>query len=277
MGVGHNLAVPADWRWPESDEELAELQGRLATAAASILTADPWLPSSDRPILGGCFIAYARGTAGPGRTGDRAWAAAVAWQRYAVGPVRRKTDHHLRGVVTPGRPRQADDVLAQNIVTSRSPSPYVPGLLARREGPVLASALTSLEVRPEVLLVDASGTDHPRGAGLAVQLGAVTNLPTVGVTRRPLVAVGDEPELRRGSLAPLSLDGRCVAFWVCTRTGARPIVAHAGWRTSAETAVRIVLDASTPGARTPVPIQEARRVAHEARSLGLSSAAAAGE
>lgn len=277
MCVGQNLAVPADWGWPESDEELVELQGRLATAAASILTADPWLPSSDRPILGGCFIAYARGTAGPGRTGDRAWAAAVAWRRNAVDPSNRKTDHHLRGVVTPGRPRQADDVLAQSIVASRSPCPYVPGLLARREGPVLACALASLEVRPEVLLVDASGIDHPRGAGLAVQLGAVANLPTVGVTRRPLVAIGAEPELRRGSVAPLAVDGRCVAFWVCTRTGARPIVAHAGWRTSAEIAMRIVLDASSPGARTPVPIQEARRVAHEARSLGLSSTPAAGK
>jgi hypothetical protein len=29
----------------------------------------------------------------------------------------------------------------------------------------------------------------------------------------------------------------------------------------------VVLDASTPAARTPVPLQEARRVAREARSL----------
>ena len=111
------------------------------------------------------------------------------------------------------------------------------------------------------------GLDHPRGAGLAVHLGAVLDLPTVGVTRRPLVAVGEQPELRRGGVAPLHLGGRCVAFWVCTRTGARPLAAHAGWRTSPETAARVVLDASTPAARTPVPLQEARRVAREARSL----------
>ncbi len=134
----------------------------------------------------------------------------------------------------------------------------------------MARALGLLDVHPQVLLVDASGTDHPRGAGLAMQLGAVVDLPTVGVTRRPLVAVGEEPERRRGSVAPLTVDGRRVASWVCTWTGARPIVAHTGWRISPETAVGIVLDASTSGARTPVPIQEARRVAHEARSLGLS-------
>jgi deoxyribonuclease V len=269
--VSQNRAVPAEsWGWPDSDGELVELQGRRAAAAASVLAADPWLPSGERPILGGCFVAYARASTGPGKPGDRAWAAAIAWRGDVIGRGTRKTDQHLRGVVTPGRPRQADDVLAQSIVVSVAPSSYLPGLLARREGAILASALATLVVRPEVLLLDASGLDHPRGAGLAVHLGAVVDLPTVGVTRRPLLAVGGQPELQRGSVAPLAVDGRCVAYWVCTRTGARPIVAHAGWRTSPETAARIVLDASTPAARTPVPIQEARRVAHEARSLGPS-------
>ena len=212
---------------------------------------------------------------GPGKPGDPAWAAAVVWRGDAIGRGARKADQHLKGVVTPGRPRQADDVLAQSVVASRIPCSYVPGLLARREGPILAAALAALDVRPELLLVDASGLDHPRSAGLAIHLGAVANLPTVGVTRQPLLAVGNQPELLRGSAAPLVLGGRRVAFWVCTRTGARPIVAHAGWRTSPETASRVVLDASTPVARTPVPLQEARRVAHEARSLGLSSIPAA--
>ncbi|MGD0439010.1 MAG: endonuclease V [Acidimicrobiales bacterium] len=67
--------------------------------------------------------------------------------------------------MTLGRPRQADDVLAQSVVASRVPFPYVPDLLALRQGPILARALERLEPRPEVLLVDASGLDHPRGAG----------------------------------------------------------------------------------------------------------------
>ena len=263
-----NIGASADsWGWPERDEDLVELQGRLATAATSALATDPWLPGSERPVLGGCFVAYARGDTGPGQPGDRAWAAAVAWRGDPADRGTRSSDRHLRGTTTPGYPRQADDVLAQSIVTARVPSSYVPGLLASREGPILATALAALDLRPWLLLLDASGLDHPRGAGLAVHLGAVVDLPTVGVTRCPLVAVGDQPELRRGAVAPLHVDGRCVAFWVCTRTGARPLVAHAGWRTSPEAASRIVLDASTPSARTPVPLQEARRVAREARNL----------
>ena len=78
---------------------------------------------------------------------------------------------------------------------------------------------------------------------------------------------GPLPDARRGARTPLVLDGRCVGYWVCTRTGARPVVAHAGWRTTPETAAQTVVAASTEAARTPVPLQEARRVAREARDL----------
>lgn len=97
---------------------------------------------------------------------------------------------------------------------------------------------------------------------------ATAGLPTVGVTHRPLAASGPMPGLRRGETAPLDLDGRRVGWWVCTSTGARPVAASAGWRTTPETAARVVLAASTGAARTPVPLQEARRVAREARVLG---------
>jgi len=119
-----------------------------------------------------------------------------------------------------------------------------------------------------VLLVDASGLDHPRRAGLALHLGAVTGIPTVGVTRRPLVAEeGELPALVRGASSPVRLAGEVVGHWVCTRTGARPVLAHAGWRTDPDTAAAVVLAASTQAARAPVPLQEARRVAREARFL----------
>lgn len=234
--VRTDASSPWPWRgrrWPVREDELEALQVRLAGAAEEVLAADPWLPS-DRPTLfGGCFVARGRGLAGPGRTGDRVWAAAVAWERRVGSPVRgRRTDRHLRGAapVAEGRPRQADDVVAQAVVTANVPAPYRRGLLAARDGAVLVDVLAVLEVDPEVVVVDASGLDHPRRAGLAVHLGAATGLPTVGVTRRPLVATGPLPQLRRGARSPLVVDGRCVAYWVCTADGTHPLVAHAGWR-----------------------------------------------
>lgn len=257
--------------WADTEAELIALQERLGKEAEQALAGSAWVPPAD-PLLGGCFVAFARGEAGPGQPGDRAWAAAVLWRPTSV-PVRwdgtpyRRVDRALIGTSRQEAPRQAVDVLSQVVVHDRVPARYVAGLLALREGPILAEAVTRLAPAPDVLLVDATGQDHPRRAGLAVHLGAGTGLPTVGVTQRPLVASGPPPPCRRGESSPVVLDGRVVGRWVCTRTGARPVLAHAGWRTSADTAAAAVLLASTEGARAPVPLQEARRAAREARDL----------
>lgn len=259
--------------WPEDADGLVALQDQLRRRAAEILRADPFkLP--DAALIGGCFIAFARGEAGPGQPGDRAFAAAVIWEPGHVGLFRRgrggvparSQGKALRGTIR-SEPRQAADVVEQAVVEQAVGSAYLPGLLALREGPALAAAVAVLQRAPDVLLVDASGADHPRRAGLALHLGWALDLPTVGITRRALRASGSPPLLVRGQWTPLTLDGQVVAASVCTRTAAQPVIAHAGWRTTVETAVAISLAASTEGARAPVPLQEARRVAREARDL----------
>jgi deoxyribonuclease V len=136
-------------------------------------------------------------------------------------------------------------------VTSSGPAgrPYLPTLLGLREGPLLEQAVRALPVVPEVLLVNASGRDHARRAGLALHLGAVLGLPTVGVTTRPLVAQGAWPSDVRGATAPLWVGGELVGCWVRTRMGAKPVAVHAAWRTDAQAAVQVVL-AATRRART---------------------------
>ena len=118
---------------------------------------------------------------------------------------------------------------------------------------------------PEVLVVNATGRDHPRRAGLALHLGAVLGLPTVGVTTRPLVAQGARPPDARGATAPLLLDNEVVGRWVRTRAGARPVAVHAAWQTDAQDAVQVVL-AATRRARTPAPLRRARTLARTRRA-----------
>ena len=279
--------------WPDDPHGLVALQDELGTRAEAARRSDPFR-LADAPLIGGCFVAFARGEAGPGRPGDRAFAAAVVWEpgheallrrRRGGAPPARSEAKALRGSrrlagarhgdfdeeavrleVVHG-PRQASDVLEQVVVAQAVGAAYLPGLLALREGPVLAAVVAVLARRPDVLLVDATGADHPRRAGLAVHLGWALDLPTVGITRRPLQATGPSAGRVRGRWAPLTLDDEVVAASVCTRTGAVPVVAHAGWRTDVEAAVAVALAASTDGARAPVPLQEARRVAREARDL----------
>ncbi len=145
-----------------------------------------------------------------------------------------------------------------------APAPYRPGLLALRAGPVLEAAVRLLSCPPDVLIVDATGRDHPRRAGLAVQLGNVLGLPTIGVTHRTLLAAGDWPAAERGAHTPLELDGEEVGAWLRIMPRARPIAVHAAWRTDADTAVEVVM-AIARKVRTPEPLREARRAARIAR------------
>lgn len=258
-------------RWPSTEDELLRAQQVLARDAAWALATAPWRLPPD-PLVCACFVAFAPGAPGPGQAGDPAWAAAVAWRPSSVRvpdrPPVRRSDQMLRGRHAEDGRRRAQDVADQVVLTDQARAPYRAGLLALREGPILERAVRGLRVRPDVLLVDATGLDHPRQAGLAVHLGAVTGMPSVGVTHRPLVAVGTLPPTRRGATSPAQLHGRTVGRWTCTKAGARPVLAHAGWRTGPDTAAALVLAVSTPAARTPVPLQEARRVAREARAHG---------
>ena len=223
------------------------MQEQLAADAEWALRVAPLVPDTVGTI-GGCFVAFARGEQGPGHPGDHAWAAAVTWRRPQQGSA--------WGEVVDGR-----------VVAGTVPASYAPGLLARREGPILAASVEGLGSLPDALLVDATGLDHPRRAGLALHLGAALDVPTIGVTHRGLVVRGDPPPGLgdRGDSQLVDLDGTAMASWVCTRTGARPLLVHAAWCTDVAAAVDVVLAASDETARTPAPLQEARRLARVTR------------
>jgi deoxyribonuclease V len=214
--------------WPRSPDELAREQERLGARAV-----EPWSPP-ERPIrVGACAVVFGR--AGQDGVG---WAAAVVEER--------------------------GDLLDSARLLARVDAPFQPGHLALREGAVLEASVRLLSVRPDVLLVAATGRDHPRRAGLALHLGAVLDLPTVGVTDDPLLATGEEPARSWGSRVPLRIGDELVAYRLRTRGGTKPVVAHAAWRTSAAVAADVVLG-SCELARWPEAMRVARQIARELR------------
>src|SRR4029450_10755055 len=168
--------------WPATADELIQRQQALGE-----MTPERWGSPATLQRIGACFVCFER-VQGPGATGDAGFAGAPV-------PPRRRL---LAGVTSSGP----------------AGGPYLPALLALREGPLLEQAVRALPITPEVLVVNATGRDHPRRAGLALHLGAVLGLPTVGVTTRPLVAQGDWPADQRGATAPLRLGGEVVGCWV---------------------------------------------------------------
>lgn len=236
--------------WPTEAGTLIAEQQRLGRSRP-----EPWRAPAGDLLVAGCFVCFAHGhdgdggagrgvheDGGDGPAGDPAWAAAVLFRgrRYLAGTVRAGTAH----------------------------GPYQAGLLALREGALLEKAVRDLPDRPAVVLVNATGRDHPRRAGLALHLGAVLGVPTVGVTHRPLMAASlaaQWPPDRYGATSPLVLDGEEVGCWLRTRAGVRPLAVHAAWRTNADVAADVVLRGWCRH-RTPEPLRQARRLARTARA-----------
>ncbi|RHW24682.1 endonuclease V [Nocardioides immobilis] len=223
--------------WPTRPEQLVEVQRTIAMRVT-----EPWVPGDSPPRVAACWVCFPRGLAGPGAAGDQAWAAVVAMQG--------------------GR------VLERHTTVGRAGAAYTPGLLALRVGALFETVVGMLVERPDVLLLDGTGRDHPRRCGLAVHLGAVLDLPTVGVTHRPLVASGAWPADEDGASSALRIerpDGEEVGRWLRTRAGTRPVAVHAGWRTHPATAVAVVRT-TVRGRRTPEPLRRSRQLARRARA-----------
>jgi deoxyribonuclease V len=151
--------------------------------------------------------------------------------------------------------------------------PYIPGLLGFREVPALVDAFLALAAPPDLILVDGHGLAHPRGLGVASQLGVVLDVPTIGVAKSILCGrvegtLGAAP----GATAPLVWKGAVIGMALRTRRGANRLYVSIGHRVSLATALHWVI-ASGRGRRLPEPT----RLAHEAASrLRLAAAAAAG-
>jgi deoxyribonuclease V len=234
-------------QWPAAADDLVRLQRRLAELADE---AEGWRPP-DRPLLvAAAFCAFPTGRPGPGAAGDPACAAAVLWRESRSGA---------------GEARGRGEVVSRAVVLGEAGAAYEAGLLALRAGPLLAAALAGLEGEPDVLLLDATGRDHPRRAGLTLHVGAALGLPSAGVTNRILAARAESPGEAEGSVAPILLDEECVGWALRSRAGVNPVLVHAGWRTGPDTALAVVRRLIGHW-RTPEPLRLARHDARVARA-----------
>jgi len=102
--------------WPTTTDELTQLQQTLGE-----LTPEHWLPPTTVMRIGACFVCFER-VHGPGAAGDRGFAGAVVTSRRRL----------VAGVTCSGP----------------AGGPYLPALLALREGPLLEQAVRALPITP---------------------------------------------------------------------------------------------------------------------------------
>jgi deoxyribonuclease V len=108
--------------------------------------------------------------------------------------------------------------------------PYVPGLLAFREIPLLLEAIAGLPHPPEAIVCDGYGVAHPRRFGLACHLGVLLDVPAFGVAKTAFIGSGPVPGPRRGEWADLADAGEVVGRSVRTQDAVKPVFVSAGHR-----------------------------------------------
>jgi deoxyribonuclease V len=147
-----------------------------------------------------------------------------------------------------------ESVLYEGMVTF----PYVPGLLAFREVPLVLKAFSQLRTKPDLVFFDGHGLAHPRRFGLACHAGVALGIPSIGCAKSLLVGRYEEPGTEAGSMSDLiAPEGDVVGKVVRTKTGVKPVFVSPGHRISIESAAEFALSC-TRGSRIPEPT----RLAH---------------
>ncbi|MGD8244591.1 MAG: deoxyribonuclease V [Anaerolineae bacterium] len=141
--------------------------------------------------------------------------------------------------------------------------PYVPGLLAFREGPVVLQALQRLTETPDVLIFDAQGVAHPRRMGLATHLGILVDMPSIGCAKSRLCGEHTEPDSKKGNWTRLYDGDEVIGAVVRTREDVKPVFVSIGHRMNLDMAVQLVVDCA-PNYRLPETTRWAHRIARGA-------------
>jgi deoxyribonuclease V len=139
--------------------------------------------------------------------------------------------------------------------------PYIPGLLAFREGPAVLAAWSTLQNKPDLLMFDGQGIAHPRGIGIASHMGLWLERPTLGVAKSRLYGLHTEVGPKRGDRSQLlDKNTNVIGSVLRTREKTNPLYISPGHLMDVERAVEFVMACCTKY-RLPEPTRWAHNVA----------------
>jgi len=144
--------------------------------------------------------------------------------------------------------------------------PYIPGLFAFRELPLIIAAFEKIKKLPDLLFIDGHGYAHPRRFGYACHAGAVLDIPTIGIAKRPMTRQEKNPGHEPGSCEEIVLEGEVTGIALRTKRGTPPVYISAGYHTSLPFAFRMACK-TTRDHRIPEPIRIADLMARKYRDF----------
>lgn len=141
---------------------------------------------------------------------------------------------------------------------------YLPGFRAQNELGIMIEAFNKLKRKPDVLLINASGTLHPRKCGLASHLGVILDQPVIGVTKNLLCGKNKD--------GYIILDNEVVGRAILTKEKTKPLFVSIGHRVSLDKSIEIVKNCMKPEHKLPEPIILAQEIIKkETNRLNLNS------
>lgn len=149
--------------------------------------------------------------------------------------------------------------------------PYIPGLLAFREGPAVLKALEQITTEPDLFIFDAHGYSHPRRFGLASHLGVILDKPSIGCAKSKLCGNFSPPGPKRGDSSPL-VQVRPLKGTDLAESEEIGRVVRTKAKVSLSSAVRLILTLTKPGQRLPEPTRLAHLLSQGSLALGSQAA-----
>ena len=134
--------------------------------------------------------------------------------------------------------------------------PYLPGLLAFREGPPLLKAFEKIKSEVDLILFDGQGIAHPRKMGIATHLGLILDKATIGCAKSKLIGQYSSPQAKKGSFELLRNEEKVLGAVVRTKDKIKPVFVSPGHRINLDTSIKIVLECARVS-RLPEPLRKA--------------------
>lgn len=154
------------------------------------------------------------------------------------------------------------EIIEKKTVLTRLDFPYRPGFLWFREGPPLVRIIKSLDVLPDIFMINAHGLAHPRRFGCASHIGVNIEKPTIGIASSRLFGEVIKIPRKFGDTEPLKSNNETIGYILKPKIG-KPIYVSPGHMISLESAVEITINCLR-NHRFPEPLHLSHRLA-EAR------------
>ena len=148
------------------------------------------------------------------------------------------------------------DLITKVNSTKKIEIPYQPGLLGKRELPVVIEAYNNLKIIPDIFMLDGNGYLHKEHLGIATMFSNTTKVPSIGVAKN-YYNVGEDkwqmPANEVGAITYIKKDSDIYGVSMRSKVDCKPIYVSVGNYITLDDAIIITKKCLNKKSRIPIP------------------------